>query len=64
MDTNSLYLVLSEEILEDVVVPKSWAEWDQLRSKDCNDNFTANATDNCFPRTCCNTHKKSLDVQK
>ena len=75
MDTDSLYLALSEEKLEDVIVPQKRAEWDQLRSKDCNDNFTANATDNFFPRTCCNTHKKhdkrepvsskkSLDVQK
>ena len=58
MDTDSLYLALSEENLEDVIVPEKRAEWDQLRSKDCNDNFTANATDNFFPRTCCNTHKK------
>ena len=58
MDTNSLYLVLSEENLEDVILPEKRAEWDQLRSKDCTDGFTANATDNSFPRTCCNVHKK------
>ena len=58
MDTDSLYLALSEESLEDVIVPEKRAEWDQLRSKDCNDKFSANAIDNCFPRTCCNTHKK------
>jgi len=58
MDTDSLYLALSEENLEDVIVPEKRAEWSQLRSKDCNDNFTANATDNFFPRTCCNVHKK------
>ena len=52
MDTDSIYLALSEENLEDVT-----SEWDQLRSKDCTDNFTANATDNFFPRTCCNVHK-------
>ena len=46
MDTDSLYLALSEENLEDFILPKKWAEWDQLRSKYCNDNFTANATDN------------------
>ena len=53
MDTDSIYLALSEENLEDVT-----PEWDQLRSKDCTDNFTANATDNFFPRSCCNVHKK------
>ena len=53
-----LYLVLYEKKLEDVILPKKRAEWDQLRSKDCTDNFTANATDNIFPSTCCNVHKK------
>ena len=50
MDIDSLYLAFSEEDLEDVIVPEKRAEWDQLRSKDCNDNFTANATDNFFPQ--------------
>ena len=58
MDTDSLYLALSEENLEDVFLPKKRAEWDQLRSKSCIDNFTANAADSFFPRTCCNVHKK------
>ena len=58
MDTDSLYLALSEENLEDVFLPEKRAEWDQLRSKDCTDDFTANATDNFFPRTGCNVHKK------
>ena len=51
-------MAFSEENLEDVILPEKRAEWDQLRSKDCNDNFTANATDNFFPRTCCNVHKE------
>ena len=58
MDTNSLYLALSEEILEDVILPEKRTQWDQLRSKDCTDGFTANATDNFFPKTCCNVLKK------
>ena len=58
MDTDSLYLALSEENLEDVILPEKQAECDQLRSKDCTDDFTENATDNCFPRTCSNVHKK------
>ena len=58
MDTNSLYLALSEKNLEDVILPEKQAEWDQLRSKDCTDDFTAKAIDNFFPRTCCNVHKK------
>ena len=58
MDTDSLYLDLSEENLQDVILPEKRAEWNQLRSKDCTDDFTANATVNFFPRTCCNIHKK------
>ena len=58
MDTDSLYIALSEENLQDVIVPEKRAEWDKLHSKECKDNFTANATDNFFPRTYCNTHKK------
>ena len=50
MDTDSLYLALSAENLEDVILPKKRAEWDQLRSKDCTEHFTANATDNFFPK--------------
>ena len=55
MDTDSLYLALSEENLEDVILPEKRAEWDH--SKDCTDDFTANATDNFFSRICCNVHK-------
>ena len=75
MDTDSFYLVLSEENLEDVIFPEKRAEWDQLRSKDCNDNFTANATDNFSPGLAVMStrnmikesqvfSKKNLDVQK
>ena len=49
MDTNSHYLALSEENLEDVMLLEKRSEWDQLRSKDCTDNFTVNATDNFSP---------------
>ena len=74
MDTDSLYLALSED-LEDVIVPEKRAEWDQLRSKDCNDNFTANATDKFSPelavistrsmiRESRVSSKKILDIQK
>ena len=49
VDIDSLYSTLSEESLEDVFSQKKTGEWDQLRSKDCTDNFTANATDNFSP---------------
>ena len=75
MDTDSLYLALSEENLEDVILPEKGAEWDKLRSEDCTDNFTVNATDTFFPelvviptrnmiRENLASSKKNLDAQK
>ena len=49
MDTESLYLAVSEENLEDAILPEKRVEWDQLRSKDCTDVFTPNPTDNLSP---------------
>ena len=39
MDTDSLYLALSEENLEDGILPEKRAEWNQLRFKDFTDKF-------------------------
>ena len=75
MDTDSLYQALSEENLEDVILTKKQPAWDQLRSKDCTDNFTAIATDNFSPELALMStrnmirengvsSKKGLDVQK
>ena len=58
MDTDSLFLALSEENLEDIILPEERNEWQAIRSRDCTDSFTANATGTFFPRTCCNAHKK------
>ena len=58
MDTKSLYLALSEETLEDIILPEKRNEWEAIRSRDCTDSFTANATSNFFPRTYCSAHKK------
>ena len=58
MDTDSLYLTLSEVILEDIILPEKRNEWGAIRWRDCTDSFTANATGNFFPWTCCSAHKK------
>ena len=58
MDTKSLYLALSEENLEDIIFPEKKNGWEAIRSRDCTDSFTANATGNFFRRTCCTAHKK------
>ena len=58
MDTDSLCLALSEKQLYDCVREESKAEGNLLRTEDCKNDFTANATTNFFPRTCCTTHIK------
>ena len=58
MYNESLYLALSEENLEDIILPEKRNEWEAKRSRDCTGSFTANATCNFFPRTCCRVHKE------
>ena len=58
MYTDSLYLDLSEENLEDIILPEKRNEWEAVRSHEFTDSFTPNATGNFFPRTCCAAHKK------
>ena len=58
MDTDSLYLALSERELCDCIREECKVEWELLRIEDYKDVFTANATINLFPRTCCAKHKK------
>ena len=54
----SLYLALSEKKLYGCIREKSIVEWKLRRTEDCTDDFTANATTNFSPRTCCTKHKK------
>ena len=58
MDTDSLFLALSEENLKDIILPEKRNEWEPIRSRDCTNSFTANSTGNLFPRTYCTAHKK------
>ena len=58
MDTDFLYLALSEKELYECSREESKVEWELMRTKDCKDDFTGNATANFFPRTCCTKHKK------
>ena len=59
MDTDSLYLALAEENLYDCNLPSKRAEWTEKRSKDCRDDFRADAKkNNFFSRTCCSKHNK------
>ena len=58
MDTDSLYLALAEEDLDDCILPSNRAEWTEKRSKDCRHDLRADAKNNFFPCTCRSKHKK------
>ena len=58
MNTDSLYLALSEKELKDCIREESKVEWSIIRTEDSEDDFTANATANFLPRTCCTEQKK------
>ena len=46
MDTDSLYLALSEKNLEDILLLEKRNEWEAILSRHCTGSFTANATGN------------------
>ena len=49
MDTDPLCLALAGKELYDCIRSEKRQEWELLRSKDCNDSFTADACSNFFP---------------
>ena len=53
VDNNSLYLALAEKELFHCMQDDKRRQWDLLRSKNCNDFFTADACSILFPRTRC-----------
>ena len=57
MDTDSLFLALSEKQLYDCIREESKVYRELLRTEYCKDDFTANAKTN-FLRTCCTKHMK------
>ena len=58
MDTDSPYVALSEENLDECILRSKRAERTKKRSKDCRDDFRADAKNNFFPRTCYSKRKK------
>ena len=48
MDTDFLYLALSEKELYGCIREESKVECESMRTKDCKDDFTANATTTSF----------------
>ena len=44
--------------MENDILHEKRHEWNAMRSGDCTDTFTTNATDNFLYRMCCNTQEK------
>jgi hypothetical protein len=57
MDTDSLYMALGRETIEECIKPEMKGEWDDIRNHDHRDNFRADGHLNFFPRTCCDEHR-------
>ena len=58
MDTDSLYLALAHDSLEDCIKPDMRAVWNNIRMNDSSNTFAANSSNNFFPRSCCSKHTK------
>ena len=59
MDTDSLYLALAHDGLNDFSRLSKIAEWEALKEHHCDDSFQAYAVQNFFPRNCCDKNKKA-----
>ena len=53
MDTDSLYMGLREDKVEELKRPEMKIMWEMNRENDCRDDFTADEHKHSFPRSCC-----------
>ena len=53
MDTDSLYMALSEDKVEELIRPEMELMWEMKRENDCRDDFRADERFNFFTRNCC-----------
>ena len=58
MDTDSLYMALSGDKVEDFITPEMKLIWEMNREKDCRDDFRADERYNFFLRNCYQQHRK------
>ena len=58
MDTDSSYLALAEDNLDNCILTEKKTQWTLICRNDCRDNFIAEAKKIFFPYTCCAVHKK------
>ena len=52
MDTDSLYLALAHDSLENCIKQDKREVWNNIRMNDCSSTFAASSSNNFFPRTC------------
>ena len=59
MDTDSLYMAISETNIEEIIKPEMKTLWQNCRWADCSEReFKADGRFNFFPRNCCSLHNK------
>ena len=58
VDTDSLFLAISEQDLYEWSRPAMKKEWDSLRIANCTNEFLATSKTNFFPPYCCTKQKK------
>ena len=59
MDTDSLYMALSETNIGEIIKPEMKTLWQNCRWADCSEReFKADGRFNFFPRNCCSHHNK------
>ena len=63
MDTDSLCPVFAKRELEDCKQPEKKTVWEQLRSKDCTDSFTAHAVGKLSSPECAVTNTKKSQMK-
>ena len=60
MDTDSLYLALAEEDLDDCILPSKRAEWTEKAKQGLSRRFQSRCKTNFFPRTCCSLNIRNM----
>ena len=58
MHTDSLYLAVAHDSLEDCIKPDMTDVWNNIRMNDCSNTFAAESSNNFFLHICCSKHIK------
>ena len=58
LETDSLYLAVAHDSLENCIKPDMREVWNKIRMNDCSNTFAADSSNSFFPRTFCSEHIK------